>query len=150
MIFEEHYKKYEKSKKIKAKINKLENKKINLACMVDVQAVAPKNSLGGFTKEDKMMKYASELEEIEQNIKKNNLLLSEIKIQLKEKEEELRDSKELLDSIYLYKYIDKLKYYQISKKIGYSNSRTYDYIKEINQKIAKIRKIGKNRKNMGV
>ncbi len=146
MIFEEYCKKLKKLKKEKNKLNKLENKKISLMGMVDVKAIAPKNSIGGNALEDKMMKYASELEELEMKISKCKKILLEIQNQLEIKENELRESSELLDLVYLYKYIDKLKYYQIAKKIGYGKTKTYDLINELDKNLLKIKSAEKNGK----
>lgn len=146
MIFEEHCKKIKLLTKEKRKLNKLENKKINLMGMVDIKAIAPKNSIGGTGLEDKMMKYASELEEIEMKISKCKIILLEIQNQLKIKENELRESSELLDLVYLYKYIDKLKYYQIAKKIGYGKTKTYDLINELDKNLLKIKSTEKSGK----
>lgn len=147
MIFEEYYKKYRTYKKIKKEINDLENKKINLMRMVDVQAIPPKDNIGGVgILEDKMLVYTAELEQVELDLDKNKRIINEIKSQLKEVESELRESKEILDNIYLYKYIEKLKWYQICQKIGYEKTKTYDFINEVELILNKIRITEKNGK----
>lgn len=147
MIFEEYFTKYLKIKKVKKEINQLNNKKINLIGMVDVQAIPPKDSIGGTnTKEDKMLFYAAELEEVESDLIKNKKILEELKRQLIEKEEDLRDSEEVLDRVYLYKYIEKLKWYQIGPKIGYEKTKTYDLINKVDENLSKIKLAEKNGK----
>lgn len=147
MLYEEFYRKYLKLKKVKRDINKLEDKKISLMSMVDVTAIAPKETSGSTnTKEDKMMKYCSELEETEINLKKKRILEEEIKKQLTEKEQELRKSDEILDKVYLYQYIEHLKWYQIAKKINYGKTKTYDFINEIEKKLQEIKSAEKNGK----
>ena len=47
MLYEEYFRKYLKLKDEKGGVNKLENKKIFLMSMVDVQAIPPKDSIGG-------------------------------------------------------------------------------------------------------
>ena len=147
MIFEEYYKKYKSYIKIKKEINELENKKINLMSMVDVQAIPPKDGTGGTnSKADKMLTYAAELEEVEIELEKNKKIIRELKKQLKDKETDLRESKEVLDNIYLYKYIEKLKWYQICTKIGYEKTKTYDLINEVDEILRKIKIAEKNGK----
>ena len=81
MIFEEYYKKYRTYKKIKKEINDLENKKINLMRMVDVQAIPPKDNIGGVgILEDKMLVYTAELEQVELDLDKNKRIINEIKL----------------------------------------------------------------------
>jgi chromosome condensin MukBEF ATPase and DNA-binding subunit MukB len=148
MVYEEYYKKYQKYKDIKKEINRLENKKISLMGMVDVQSVAPKNGTGTNKKEDKMLYYTGELEETELEIEKQKKILKEVEEQLKKTELELRKSNEMLDKVYLYKYVEHLKYYQISIKIGYEKTKTYELINEIKNKLGKIKKSAeKNGKN---
>lgn len=147
MLYEEYFKKYLKLKKVKGEINKLENKKIFLMSMVDVQAIPPKDSIGGTnTKEDKMLFYTAELEQVELDLIKRKDIVKELKKQLREKEEELRESDEELDKVYLYKYIDKLKWYQICPKIGYEKTKTYDLINEVDENLSKIKIAEKNGK----
>lgn len=147
MIFEEYYKKYRLFVKIRGEINELENKKINLNSMVDIQAIPPKDSVGGTnTKEDKMLMYTAMLEELEIKLLKKKKIIKELRTQLREIEQELSESKEILDKVYLYKYIEKLKWYQICKKIGYEKSKTYYLINEIDEKLSKIKLVEKNGK----
>lgn len=147
MIFEEYYRTYRSYRKIKGEINELENKKINLSNMVDIQAIPPKDSIGGInTKEDKLLMYTAMLEEVETKLFKKKKIIKKLREQLKESELELRESKEELDKVYLYKYIEKLKWYQICTKIGYEKSKTYYLINEVDEKLEKIKFVEKNGK----
>lgn len=147
MIFEEYYRTYRSYRKIKGEINELENKKINLSSMVDIQAIPPKDSIGGTnTKEDKLLMYTAMLEEVETKLFKKKKIIKKLREQLKESELELRESKEELDKVYLYKYIEKLKWYQICTKIGYEKSKTYYLINEVDEKLSKIKLVEKNGK----
>lgn len=147
MIFEEYYRTYRSYRKIKGEINELENKKINLSSMVDIQAIPPKDSIGGSnTKEDKMLMYTAMLEEVETKLFKKKKIIKKLREQLNENELELRESKELLDKVYLYKYIEKLKWYQICTKIGYEKTKTYDFINEVDEILSKIKIAEKNGK----
>lgn len=139
MIFEEYYKKYRIYVKIRGEINDLEIEKIKLDNMVDIQAVAPKESSRGCSKVDTMLIYTAKKEEVETKLFRKKNMLKELKRQLKEKEIELRESNELLDKIYLYKYIEKLKWYEICTKIGYEKTKTYDFINKVDETLSKIK-----------
>ena len=59
---------------------------------------------------------------------------------------ELRESTEDLDKVYLYKYVEKLKWYQICVKIHFEKTKTYELINEVDEKLSKIRIAEKNGK----
>lgn len=139
MIFEEHYKKYRIFVKIRGEINDLEIEKIKLDNMVDIQAVPPKESIGSNSKVDTMLIYTAKKEELETKLFKKKNLIKEVRAQLREKEEDLKVSKERLDKVYLYKYIEKLKWYEICRKIGYEKTKTYEFINEVDTILSKIR-----------
>ena len=146
MIYEEYYKKFRNYGQIKKEINDLENKKISLMRMADIQAIAPKDGNGINNDKDKFGIYLAELEEVENILIKDKKVLEELKKQLKEKEKELRESKEILDKVYLYKYLYKMKYLQIAPKIGYEKTKTYDLINEVAKNLEKIAFAEKNGK----
>ena len=139
MIFEEYYKKYRIFVKIRGEINDLEIEKIKLDNMVDIQAVPPKESIGTGSKVDTMLIYTAKKEELETKLFRKKNLIKEIRSQLREKEEELRCSNNILDKVYLYKYVEKLKWYEICRKIGYEKTKTYDFINEVDEILSKIR-----------
>lgn len=146
MIFEEYYKKYRIYKRTTKEVNDLDNKRINLMSMVGLQSPSTDNAGGNNSQKDKMALYVAELEAVESNLLKKKKIIEEIKLQLKEKEEDLRESKEILDKVYLYKYVDNLKYYQIGTKIGYEKSKTYNLINEVDEILKKIKLTEKNGK----
>lgn len=148
MIYEEYYQKYLDYKKTRKIINDLENKRLSLISMVDVQSTTPNTGRVSSKKEDKFLIYTGELEEVELLIQNNQKVLDLIIKRLETIETELRNSDEILDKVYLYKYIDHLKYYQIAVKIGYEKTKTYDLINDIKLKISEINQFTeKNGKN---
>lgn len=146
MIFEEYYRTYRNYRKTRGQVNDLENKRINLMSMVGLQSPSTDNLGGSNSLTDKMTMYVAELEEVELNLFKKKKIVEEIKLQLKEKEGELRESKEILDKVYLYKYVDNLKYNQIGLKIGYEKTKTYELINEVDERLSKIKIAEKNGK----
>ncbi len=148
MIYEEHYKKYLEHRDTKQEINELQNKKISLLRMVDLQALSPKNGEGSNVKEDKMLFYASELEETETEIQNKKKILSELKEQLKEKESDLKQSDELLDKTYYYKYIKKYKWYQLCTALNFGKTRMYEITHELDENLSKNKRAEKSGKNL--
>lgn len=147
MIYEEYFKKYLKLKKVKDKITKFENKKISLMSNIEIKSNDPsKDVIRTNTKKDTMSDYVAELEIIDEKLEKEKKIKKEIEKQLLEKEEELRNSKETFDKIYLYKYIDKLKYHQICRKIGYEKSSFYNFLDVISKRLIEIKRKEKNGK----
>lgn len=147
MIYEEYYKKYLKLRNVKERINKLENKKITLMSASEVKSSDPsKDTIKTNIIGDVIGNCVAELELVEQKLEKEKRLKEEISNQLADKEKDLRSSKELLDQIYLYKYIDKLKYHQICKKINYEKSSFYKFLDEIKEKLQEIKRTEKNGK----
>ena len=141
MIYEEYYEKYLELRKTRDKINKLENKKISLMSLVDVKSATGKDIVAiSNTNTDKFLLYSSEIEEVEEKLSYLRKLLDEIKKQLTEKEEELKNSMETLDKIYYYKYINRLKYSQICEKINYEKSSFYKFLNTINKRLSEIKK----------
>ena len=148
MIYEEYYSKYLDYKENRKEIHRLEDRKISLINRVGLKANNPGNDPGTITIfEDKVGNYVAELELTEFDLKKKQYIRDELKKQLDKKEEELRDSKEILDRIYLYKYIENLKYYQICKKINYEKSSFYKFMDIIDKSLKKIRDIKSTEKN---
>ena len=147
MIYEEYYRKYLKLKKVKDKISKLENKKITLMSNIEVKSNDPSKDIikvNNIT--DTIGNYVAELEIVDNNLIKEKEIKKEILSQLEDIEQDLRNSKEVLDLIYLYKYIDKLKYHQICKKINYEKSSFYKFLDEIKEKLHQIKRMEKNGK----
>lgn len=93
---------------------------------------------------DKFLNYTIRIQEIDSEIDVRKNLYGNLSYRLKLKEIELRNSKELLDRIYTYRYLDKLKVKMIGIKIRYGKSQTYDYITKIKNMIenATSEKIG--------
>ena len=93
---------------------------------------------------DKFLNYTIKIQEIDSEIEVRKNLYGNLSYRLKLKEIELRNSKELLDRIYVYRYLDKLNVKAIGIKIQYGKSQTYDYITKIKNMIenATSEKIG--------
>lgn len=84
---------------------------------------------------DKFLNYTIKIQEIDSEIEVRKNLYGNLSYRLKLKEIELRNSKELLDRIYVYRYLDRYKVNKIARIVEYSREQTYRKIREIDKKI---------------
>lgn len=104
------------------------------------------NHITNTSPDSKFIYYASEIEEVDRLINSTRNTRDMLEYELKKKEREMRNGVDVYDRIYVFKWIEKRKPNQFNKLIGYSISRTYDFIaemKEILYKNTKSEKIGK-------
>ena len=90
--------------------------------------------------DSKFINYSAEIVAVEENIKNTKDIFDNRTYLLKVKELTLRDSKDIYDRIYVYKWLDKKKEKQFCKLIGYSRAQTYRIVDEIRGKIKEIEK----------
>jgi len=105
------------------------------------------NHLSNSSPDEKFNVYAREIEEVDLLINTTRNNKDVLEYELKKKERELRSSTEVHDRVYVFKWIERKKPNQFNRLIGYSISRTYDFIAEIKHKLytnAKSEKIGIN------
>lgn len=72
---------------------------------------------------------------IDQNLEEAKTLVEQRKFLLTQKEQELRESKEIFNKIYVLKYLDGMKVTQISRKIHYSEAQIYRILNSIKNSI---------------
>lgn len=104
------------------------------------------NHLTNLSPDEKFNRYTREIEEIDLLINSTRNNKDVLEYELKKKEIELRKSNDTYDRIYVFKWIEKKKPKQFNRLIGYSISRTYDFIAEMKHKLyknTKSEKIGK-------
>ena len=103
---------------------------------------------GGNTSSDSnLIDYTSEIDEIDRLINQSRNTRDMLNYELKKKEKEMRETGDVYDKIYVFKWIEGRKPRHFNKIIGFSLSRTYDYIAEMKEKLyknTKSEKIGKN------
>lgn len=110
----------------------------------EVKAIV--NHINNTSPDSNFIYYTSEIEEVDRLINSTRNTRDMLEYELKKKEIEMRNGVDVYDRIYVFKWIDKRKPNQFNKLIGYSISRTYDFIaemKEILYKNTKSEKIGK-------
>lgn len=84
---------------------------------------------------------------IDERLKEAKTLLEEREYILQKKEDELRQSMDIKDIIYLYKFVDGMHADKIAKKLNYSVSQIYRYIQIIEEYIRIIEDATKCEKN---
>lgn len=72
-----------------------------------------------------------EQKNIDQRLKEIKAILKDRENLLKLKEEELKNSTNMHDKIYRYRYLDRMKIYKISRLIGYSEPQIYRILRII-------------------
>lgn len=105
-------------------------------------------TFGGNTSSDSnLIDYTSEIDEVDRLINQSRNTRDMLNYELKKKEKEMRETGDVYDKIYVFKWIEGRKPRHFNKLIGFSLSRTYDYIAEMKEKLyknTKSEKIGKN------
>ncbi len=85
--------------------------------------------------DDKMSEYLIKTYELDRKIESAKNEVGLLEYTLKKMELAMREMKEIENKIFVMRFIDGLKVYQIARKIGYSKEQTYRIIKNIKQKI---------------
>lgn len=98
----------------------------------------PSKEPSGGNSDDKFLNYTIRINEIEKEIEVRRNLMDNLLYRLKLKAMELRDSKEILDRVYVYRYVDRLKVRHIGIKLNYSTRRIYQILEEIQERLHKI------------
>lgn len=100
-----------------------------------------KINVEGGIKNDIFQEYLIKADEknFEKRTKETELLLIKRKKLLNIKEKELRESKEWIDKLYVYKYLENLKIKKILNLIPYSESQIYRMLGEIEKNKKMIR-----------
>lgn len=106
-----------------------------------------KEALGGGTS-NKPLAYTIKVDAISNEVQINRNLRDLDAYRLKKKLIELRNSKEILDKIYVYHYIDHVSVRKFCKLLNYSKSQIYRKIDEIEEKIKENEKMGQNGTNL--
>lgn len=84
---------------------------------------------------DKLLNYTIRMDEIEKEIEVRRNLRDYLLYRLKLKAIELKNSREILDRIYYYSYVERLKVNKFCRLIGYSRAQTYRKLEEIQEKL---------------
>ena len=93
---------------------------------------------GGNTSSDSnLIDYTSEIDEIDRLINQSRNTRDMLNYELKKLENKMRDSGDVYDKIYIYKWIERKSVYKFYRLIGYSIRQIYYFIDEMKQKLYK-------------
>lgn len=134
-LFIEHYKLNEEYKEAKKEFEKALAKKSQLLYSVVPKAANFENELVKGSSSNKFLNYTIKMEEIDKEINVRRNLRDVLEYRLKLKEIELNNSSNILDKVYLLRYVDERKVKYIAIKINYSKRRIYDFINDIRKMI---------------
>ena len=138
-LFIEHYKLNEEYKEAKKEFEKALAKKSQLLYSVVPKSTDFENELVKGSSSNKFLNYTIKMEEIDKEINVRRNLRDVLEYRLKLKEIELNNSSNILDKVYLLRYVDERKVKYIAIKINYSRPRIYQFLNEINERLDKIR-----------
>ena len=84
-----------------------------------------------------LIDYTSEIDEIDKLINQSRNTRDMLNYELKKLENKMRDSGDVYDKIYIYKWIERKSVYKFYRLIGYSIRQSYYFIDEMKQKLYK-------------
>ena len=79
-----------------------------------------------------------EQKNIDQRLIEIKAILEDRENLLKLKEEELKNSSNIQDKIYVYRYINRMKIYKISRTVGYSEAQIYRLLRVIKSNLKQV------------
>lgn len=79
-----------------------------------------------------------EQKNIDQRLIEIKAILEDRENLLKLKEEELKNSSNIQDKIYVYRYINRMKIYKISRMVGYSEAQIYRLLRVIKSNLKQV------------
>ena len=84
-----------------------------------------------------LIDYTSEIDEVDKLINQSRNTRDMLNYELKKLENKMRDSGDVYDKIYIYKWIERKSVYKFYRLIGYSIRQIYYFIDEMKQKLYK-------------
>ena len=115
-----------------------EKSKLILAVMPKASQAKEVMTSGGNTSSDlNLINYTSKIDEVDKLINQSRNTRDMLNYELKKMSLEMKDSPDVKDRIYYYKWIKKMSPYKFYRIIGYSIRQTYNFIGEIKNNLYK-------------
>ena len=130
-LFVEHYRLNEEYKEAKKEFDKALEKKSQLLYSIVPKSANFENELVKGSSSNKFLNYTIKMEEIDKEINVRRNLRDVLAYRLKLKEIELKKSDNILNKVYYFKIVERMKVKYISIKINYSKEQTYRFLKKI-------------------
>lgn len=122
-----------------------ERSKLILAVMPKATQAKEVMTSGGSTSPDwKLIDYASEIDEVDKLINQSRNTRDMLNYELKKLERQLKDSPDVKDRIYYYKWIKRLSPYKFYRQLGYTVRQIYRYIGEMKENLYRKTKMSQN------
>lgn len=148
-VYEEYISIKNKYKEASREYDRVLERKARLYFSMEPKATdMAKERTSGGKREDKFASFVANLEEVDIDLNKSRNERDLQNYFLKKKELELRESPEVINKIYAYRYIDRMKVKHIALKVHYGKTKIYEFINEIEEKISEIASAEKNGKNL--
>lgn len=87
--------------------------------------------------DSKLIDYASKIDEIRQLINQSKNTRDMLNYELKKKLKQMKESGDVYDKIYIYRWIEHKSVYKFYRLLGYSVRQIYNYINEMKEKLYK-------------
>lgn len=139
MMYQEHYNAYLKYVICKTKYVEAIDRKELFFDKTQPKAVNPDSvRVSGGAQTNSFENYIIATENIDEQINELKVILDERYNVLMRAEQELRNSRDWNDKIYVYKYLDKLTIKQIERKVPYSRRQLYRILDRIRDNLTII------------
>lgn len=87
--------------------------------------------------DSKLIDYASKIDEIRQLINQSKNTRDMLNYELKKKLKQMKESGDVYDKIYIYRWIEHKSVYKFYRLVGYSRPQVYRFISEMKEKLYK-------------
>ena len=92
-----------------------------------------------------LINYTSEIDEVDKLINQSRNTRDMLNYELKKKLNQMRESEDVYDKIYIYRWIEHRSVYKFNRLLGYSVRQVYRYIDEMKEKLySKNEKMAQN------
>ena len=138
-MYLEYHELLKKFKKAEKNYNEALEKKSELILSAMPGAIKPKEIIAtsNTSPDANLIDYTSEIDEIDKLINQSRNTRDMLNYELKKLENKMRDSGDVYDKIYIYKWIERKSVYKFYRLIGYSIRQSYYFIDEMKQKLYK-------------
>lgn len=83
----------------------------------------------------KLINYTSKIDEVDKLINQSRNTRDMLNYELKKKLNQMRESEDVYDKIYIYRWIEHKSVYKFNRLLGYSARQIYRYIDEMKEKL---------------
>lgn len=136
-MYIEYHEILKKLKKAERNYNEALEKKSELILSVMPRAIKAKEVMtSGKTSSDiNLVNYTSEIDEVDKLINQSRNTRDMLNYELKKKLNQMRESEDVYNKIYIYRWIEHKSVYKFNRLLGYSVRQVYNYIGEMKEKL---------------